>query len=285
MARSQLRLSSPHSKRMVHGKLKPDPSDETVADCLFDAVEQDLGAALSPNGVLTERAYRRWHTQEPARVAKHVELRGPWAGLWATPQAGGRPLAAAMASIANPRDDRHDRDIADLYAGGLTPIAGSREYNPDLERIWSHAENGGRRKRRPSEAVAPNASVYLSASGSLLQFNAITAAIQALLLSFNVDAPLRSAAAVAVTLHVLAAFTLCWAARPIVEHPSTVPGVSIADDHRHAAKTFRNYRRGWRMTLLALAASSLAAATFVLNSFGVAASDLASAWLAAIQSR
>jgi hypothetical protein len=268
--------------------LQPDPSDEAVADCLFDAVEQDLGATLSPHGVLTERAYRRWQTQEPARVAKHVELHGPWAGLWARPQAGGRPLAFAMASRANPRADSHDSDIAELYAGGLTPIAGSQGYKSDMERIWSHAEDGGRRKRHPSEAApVPDAqqSVYLSASGSLLQFNAIAAAIQGLLLSFNVDAPLRSAAAAAVSLHVLAAFISCWAARPIVEHSSTVRGVSIADDHRHAAKAFRNYRRGWRMTLLALTASSLSTAMFVLNSFNVAMSDLVSAWLAAIQSR
>jgi hypothetical protein len=270
--------------------LKPDPSDETVAERLFEAVERDLGADLSPNGVLTERAYRRWHAQEPGRVAGHVELRGPWAGLWASPKAGGRPHAFAMASVASPRDDSRDRDIEDLYAGGrpVLSIAGLQGYRPAVEPLWSHAGNVDRRKRRSRKAAASTdapQSVYLSASGSLIQFNVIVAAIQGLLLSFNVDAPLRSAAAAAVSLHVLAVFILCWAARPIVEPPSTVRSPSFADDHRHAPTTFRNYRRGWRLTLLALTASSLAAAMFVLSSFGVTASDVASGWLAAIQSR
>jgi hypothetical protein len=155
-----------------------------------------------------------------------------------------------------------------------------------MEPIWSHAENVDRRKRQSRAATSADAqqSVYLSASGSLIQFNAIVAAIQGLLLSFNVDATLRSAAAAAMTLHVLAVFSLCWAARPIVP-PSTVRSPSFANDHKHAAATFRNYRRGWRLTLLAVTVSSLAAAMFVLNSFGLSASDLASGWLAAIQSR
>jgi hypothetical protein len=158
---------------------------------------------------------------------------------------------------------------------------------PDIEPIWSHAESVDRPKRRPREAATADVqqSAYLTASGSLIQLNAIVAAIQGLLLSFNVDAALRSAAAGALSLHVLAAFVLCWAARPTLEPPNTVRDVSFVDGHKHAADTFSNYRRGWRMTLLALTASSLAAAMFVLNSFGVAASDLASSWLAAIQSR
>ena len=32
---------------------------------------------------------------------------------------------------------------------------------------------------------------------------------------------------------------------------------------------FRNYRRGWRLTLIALAASSVAASLFVLHMFGI----------------
>jgi hypothetical protein len=245
--------------------LKPDPSDKTVADRLFDAVEQDLGAALSPNGVLTESAYRRWQAQNPVRVAKHIALDGLWAGLWASPKAA--ELASAVAAEAS-------RGRTELYS-----IAGRKKA--DIEPTWTQEENVDRRKQQPREAVAPadgQQSVYLTASGSLIQFNAIVAAIQGVLLSFNVDAALRAAAAGALSSHVLAAFVLCWAARPIMEPPSTVRGLRFADDHKHAADTFRNYRRGWRMTLMALAASSLAAAIFVLNSFGVTASDLASGW-------
>jgi hypothetical protein len=33
--------------------------------------------------------------------------------------------------------------------------------------------------------------------------------------------------------------------------------------------TLRNYRRGWRLTLLALAASAVGAGLFVLHAFGI----------------
>ena len=110
--------------------------------------------------------------------------------------------------------------------------------------------------------------VYLSASGALIQFNAIVAAIQGSLLTFSVDLPLKAGAAGALLLHVLAAFFLCWAARPITTRPRR--GLSIVDDYRHANDTFRNYRRGWFMTLLALIGSALSAALFVLHAFGIA---------------
>jgi hypothetical protein len=158
---------------------------------------------------------------------------------------------------------------------------------PDVEPIWTRADGASRAKQRPAKAIGtpdgqqvgtPNAqqSIYLAASSSLIQFNAFVATIQGVLLNFNVDLISKTAAATALTLHVLAAFILCWAARPIWEPPSTVRGRSFVNEHVHVADTFRNYRRGWRMTLLALTASSIAASLFVLNAFGVSVHDLAS---------
>jgi predicted exporter len=95
------------------------------------------------------------------------------------------------------------------------------------------------------------------------------AAIQGSVLTSSVDGLLKMIAASALLVHVLAAFTLCWAARPIAERPSSVRGLSFVDAYRHADDTFRNYRRGWRMTLLALAVSAAAAALFVLHALGV----------------
>lgn len=160
--------------------------------------------------------------------------------------------------------------------GGLASIKGSSQ--PYVEPVWTAGEALTNRANSTSADIQQ--STYLAASSGLIQFNAIVAAIQGSLLTFGGDAASKTAAAGALLLHVLAAFLLCWAARPIEDAPSTVRGMSFAalDDYRHASHTFRNYRRGWRMTLLALSVSSSAAALFALNSFGVAPSDIAALW-------
>jgi hypothetical protein len=127
-------------------------------------------------------------------------------------------------------------------------------------------------------------SIYLAASGALIQFNAIVAAIQGTLITINAEPTLRAASATALGLHVVAAFMLCWAARPITERPNTVRGLTYPPDHfRHVDDTFRNYRRGWRATICALLASSLAAGVFVASVFGITVQDLAGARKHAVQ--
>jgi hypothetical protein len=119
--------------------------------------------------------------------------------------------------------------------------------------------------------ISAQQGMYLTASGSLIQFNAIMAAIHGSALAIADHTLTKGAFSSALLLHVLAAFVLCWAARPITDAPSTVRGAAraYADNLRHADDTFRNYRRGWRMTLLALIASAAAASLFVLRAFGV----------------
>jgi hypothetical protein len=44
--------------------------------------------------------------------------------------------------------------------------------------------------------------------------------------------------------------------------------MTVVDSYVDTDDTFRNYRRGWRLTLIALAASSVAAGLFVLHALG-----------------
>lgn len=128
---------------------------------------------------------------------------------------------------------------------------------------------------------------YLAASGSLIQFNAVMAAI--LVAGFGAtQGPLSIAVSVALFMHVAAAFLLCWAARPIEDDKSineearsareafgdglyrgfAVPALmerQLKLHLRRAGDTFRHYRRGWRMTLVALCASCAAVIVFVFQ--------------------
>ena len=108
--------------------------------------------------------------------------------------------------------------------------------------------------------------MHLTVSGTLTQFNAIVAAVLgAAMLPAGLDA-IKIVVASALLLHVLAAFMLCWAARPTAE-PSGIGGFAPLEAYHRASDTFANYRRGWFMTLLALAVSSIAACLFVLHAF------------------
>lgn len=119
---------------------------------------------------------------------------------------------------------------------------------------------------RDRGAVEMRQAMHLTASGTLTQFNAIVAAVLgAAMLPAGLDA-IKIVVASALLLHVLAAFMLCWAARPTAE-PSGIGGFAPLEAYHRASDTFANYRRGWFMTLLALAVSSIAACLFVLHAF------------------
>jgi hypothetical protein len=108
--------------------------------------------------------------------------------------------------------------------------------------------------------------LYLAASGTLTQFNAIVAAILATALASTDFRLLKVTLAVALGLHLIAAFLLCWAARPIE---------SSASVNENTDDTFSNYRRGWRVTLIGVVVSSFAALLFVLGTFGIDITALA----------
>jgi len=117
-------------------------------------------------------------------------------------------------------------------------------------------------------AIEAAQNTYLSASGTLTQFNAILAAIQGAAISAGSGAA-RTAMSFALLLHVLAAFLLCWAARPIEAQPRVEARFALFHSRALVDDTFRNYRRGWRLTMLALVSSTIAALLFVLAELGL----------------
>jgi len=167
------------------------------------------------------------------------------------------------------------------------PLSPKHEVKRGEFALYSFAGRRSRAEVEPSfvaagkDGVAPGArervstfdaqqGLYVSASGMLIQFNAIVAAIQGAAITSNIEGTLKIIVSTALALHVIAAFVLCWAARPIDPKPSTVRGMVINDDFEHLRDTLRHYRRGWRLTILALLVTSAAAVVFLLNAFGLA---------------
>ena len=107
---------------------------------------------------------------------------------------------------------------------------------------------------------------YIAASGNLSQFNALMSAALTTSIS-STTGHLRLAVVGALLLHVLACLSLCWAARPVSgERSRTTPSRA----HRELAEdTFKNYRRGWRVTMLGVIASSLALGLYLGQMFGI----------------
>jgi hypothetical protein len=97
--------------------------------------------------------------------------------------------------------------------------------------------------------------MYLTAAGTLTQFNAVMAAIHSAAFASIASGTLRTALGAALAFHALAAFVLCWAARPIAS--AKVSAFKLADD------TFRNYRRGWRVTVVAMLLTAAALGVFL----------------------
>jgi hypothetical protein len=111
--------------------------------------------------------------------------------------------------------------------------------------------------------------IYLAASGTLIQFNAILAAVHGAALTTVEVGALKAVMIAALVSHILAAFFLCWAARPVDGAPTQTAAMALMESHTLTDDTFRYYRRGWRMTLVALAVSTVVAVLFVLHTSGV----------------
>jgi hypothetical protein len=106
--------------------------------------------------------------------------------------------------------------------------------------------------------------MYLAASGTLTQFNAIMAALLTAALSLDVSLPVKAVIGLALAGHAAAGFLLCWAARPIANSDGT-PRLT-AD--RLLLRSLINYRRGWRATMLALTLSALALVVLAWQQLG-----------------
>lgn len=106
--------------------------------------------------------------------------------------------------------------------------------------------------------------MYLAASGTLTQFNAILAALLTGALSLNVALAAKIVVGLALVGHAVAGFLLCWAARPI----GNADGTPNMTAERLLARSLINYRRGWRATMLALALSTVALAALAWQQLG-----------------
>lgn len=111
--------------------------------------------------------------------------------------------------------------------------------------------------------------VYLSASGTLVQFNAIMAGMLGAAMSLSFPIPLRIILAAPLLMHTMAALLLCWSARPVTRSINTTAAKFLSSQQNDVDDTFRNYRRGWRMTMVAVFLSVFAASSYVLNVLGV----------------
>ena len=139
------------------------------------------------------------------------------------------------------------------------PMPGLSLFDGDVPRAREP-----RRKADPEHQAQH--SMYLTASGTLTQFNAIMAAIHTTALTGASGGFLKAAIGAALFLHAAASFFLCWAARPLpdgLESLTSTPS-DLAED------TFQNYRRGWRGTMAAMVLSAIASALFAWEASGLA---------------
>jgi ribosomal protein S10 len=134
--------------------------------------------------------------------------------------------------------------------------------------------NSPSRDYGPQSEINSRQGIYATASGTLTQFNAIVSAIHCSAITTAAPTLLKGLIACALLWHVAAAFVLCWAARPIAEEPPPSPAFALVSDLRHSSDTFRNYRRGWLMTLIALSISMVALAMFLAHIFEVSIGNI-----------
>jgi hypothetical protein len=177
-----------------------------------------------------------------------------------------------------------DEERARILSEGMSlysfkSVSPPRLREPTLAEVALSSSTDGSFADAASQYKAANErqqGLYLAASGTLMQLNAIVAGILGVLLASTERGLLKSAVAIALVLHVISAFLLCWAARPVGgrdDFGSRNTAMAVVDSYKRTDDTFRNYRRGWRITLLALVASSSAAGLFVLHTFGVSVVD------------
>jgi hypothetical protein len=106
--------------------------------------------------------------------------------------------------------------------------------------------------------------MYLAASGTLIQFNAIIAALLTAALSLATPLSVKAVIGAALAAHAIAGFLLCWAARPI----ANADGMPKERADRLLRRSLISYRRGWRATMLALMLSGLTLAALAWQQIG-----------------
>src|SRR5215470_4664372 len=130
-------------------------------------------------------------------------------------------------------------------------------------------DRGERDLRHRLTEIAARQGSYLAASGTLTQFNGILAVAVAGALATLELGSLRFAVSAALFLHLFASVVLCWAARPIKPKHEPTPTMAFFAKVALADRTFRTYRRGWRLTMLALVVTTIASVLLVLKMLGI----------------
>jgi hypothetical protein len=196
------------------------------------------------------------------------------------------PPLTAISSYA-PTEDRYDAALLDGLKFMEEPSL-TRRQDPLIEIVeririgdraqgvqalrdfMKHLDDSGERNQRHRLAdIEARQSTYLAASGTLTQFNGILAAVLAGALAMLELGSLKLAFSAALALHVLAAATLCWAARPIATKREPTPTMTLIGQVALVFQTFRNYQRGWRMTMLALLVTAIAGTLLGLQILGI----------------
>ena len=164
------------------------------------------------------------------------------------------------------------------------PTDGEAEYSPEALASFvsvaathhSDPSLGTRSAEATGSALAAYRGAqdsYLAAGGTLTQFNAIMVAVAGAAMA-GADGPLKLAIALALVLHVGAAFLLCWAARPVKSDRARSASMALMTTIEMTDDTFRNYRLGWRITMLAMLVSSVSVALYVWESLNAPGADL-----------
>jgi hypothetical protein len=167
----------------------------------------------------------------------------------------------------NPEDDLHNllvRVVESIQdADTAEGVAGLREFLGLIDTTISD-----NRPHRLAD-METREGIYLAASGTLSQFNCVLAATLTGALATLTLGSLSIAFTVALVLHVRAAAVLFWAARPKVPKREPTPTMAFIRQVALVDHTFRNYQRGWRLTLLALVATACAGVLWGLQIFGI----------------
>ncbi len=157
----------------------------------------------------------------------------------------------------------------------------------------------GGHDRQAVQRIDTFQSLYLTASGTLTQFNAIMVAAQTTVFTASVDVPLKAVIGASLFLHIAAALLLCWAARPVGASTQSFPDVpaglmaridkgdrtamqevvSWIDAQERAFSyqqamdlaihTAKLYRRGWRTSMCAITLSAVSFVAFLLQAAGI----------------